>query len=522
VYNLLSSTQDASMSAAAAAPPSASTSSSSLPACPRWLLDAPAHRDGPLIDAHVHLADSTAFLAADMPALLQQAAAHGVGRIVAVPEDTEQAARCLELSRTFPSTVAAGAGVHPVRWSLLAGGAVARAAELTALTAFIEQHHASLVCVGECGLDFSPWILQQAAAITSATSNQAASANSSDNAASDDAAPGAASAGPASWKQAKESPADAAERAAQVDLFRAQVRLAVRFGLPLNVHSRNASKHAVALLREEGIGIGGGGGSDAPAGRTAATAVTVLLHAFDGSLSTVREALKLRGVYFSATTSLCRDAHAQSLFVQLLTESPLVQAPPSLPLQDESQLPENAAASAAQNSPSPSASSSNCCWIPSVLLRMVLESDSPALHPIKQPPPSASAVSVSASAASVAASAASSSASTPCCVAENNTPSNLFVALMTLHDLYGRARTTRLAAEQAAAERKRAATNRPARKGGAAGSKQAREVAVAPVASSAAAVAAPVSVCADMSMEQLAVILRLNTLTLFPRLARME
>jgi TatD DNase family protein len=498
------------MSAAAAAPPSASTSSSSLPACPRWLLDAPAGDVGPLIDAHVHLADSAAFPAADVPALLQQAAAHGVGRIVAVPEDTEQAARCLELSRAFPSAVFAGAGVHPVRWSLLAGGSAARAAELTALTAFIEQHHASLVCVGECGLDFSPWILQQAAAITSATKDEAASVNSSGDAASDaDAAPAAAA--PPSWKQAKDSPADAAERAAQIELFRAQVRLAMRFGLPLNVHSRNASKHTVALLREEGIGSG-----DAQAARTAAT--TVLLHAFDGSLSTMREALKLRGVYFSATTSLCRDPHAQSLFVQLLTESPLVQAPPSLPLQLEPQHCENAAAPTVQTSPAPSASYSSDCWIPSMLLRMVLESDSPALHPIKQPPPSASAASASASDASAAASSASQS----CCVAENNTPANLFVALMTLHDLYGRARTARLAAEHAASERKLAAASRPARKGGVAGSKQALEVVAAPVASSPAAVAAPVPVCADLSMAQLAALLRLNTLALFPRLARME
>jgi TatD DNase family protein len=508
------------MSAAAAATPSSSSSasSSSLPACPRWLLDAPAGHPGPLIDAHVHLADLAAFPAADVPALLQQAAAHGVGCIVAVPEDTVQAARCLELSRAFPSAVAAGAGVHPVRWSLLAGGSAARTAELTALTAFIEQHHASLVCVGECGLDFSPWILQQAAAITSATNAEATSLNSSGDAASIAGAAPTAAASP-SWKQAKDSPADAAERAAQMELFRAQVRLAVRFGLPLNVHSRNASKHAVALLREEGIGIGGnggGGGSDAPAGRTAAT--TVLLHAFDGSLSTMREALKLRGVYFSATTSLCRDPHAQSLFVQLLTESLLVQAPPSLPLQPEPQHSENAAASTAQSSPDSSASSSSSSsssWIPSVLLRMVLESDSPALHPIKQPPPSAGAAPASSSAA--VDSTTASSASTSCCVAENNTPSNLFVALMTLHDLYGRARNARLAAEQAAAERKRAAANRSLRKGEAAGSKQAPEMADAPVVSSAAAV-----VCADLSMVQLAAILRLNTLVLFPRLARME
>jgi len=442
---------------------SSSASSASLPACPAWLTAAGGSRS--LIDTHVHLADTGAFPAAGMAVLLGSAAAHGVHRIVAVAEDAAEAARCVELSRQF-QVVSAGAGVHPVRWSLLPGGPTARAAELAAITSFVEQHHASLVCVGEIGLDYSPWILQQAAAITQQFSSNAASATSSP-------APADAAVA-ASWKSAKDSPADATERAAQLDLFHAQVRLAIRFGLPLNVHSRNASKHAVALLREEGICIG----SSRP---------PVLLHAFDGSLSTMREALRL-GYFFSATTSLCRDPHTQQLILQVLTESPLA----SVDIQSDA-----------------SDSSATTVWVPSALLHAVLESDSPALHPVKQPPPSA-------------ATAADPNGSASCCAAENNTPANLYLALMELHRLYAQAREARMTAERAAAERKQAAANRPRKHpttaATAAASVPAASSAVASVATKSNAPAAASPACADLSLQQLAALLRRNTHALFPRL----
>jgi hypothetical protein len=138
---------------------------------------------------------------------------------------------------------------------------------------------------------------------------------------------------------------------------------------------------------------------------------------------------------------------------------------------------------------------------------MVLETDSPALHPIKQPPPSAAATAVIA----VASSAAPSS-SPACCTPELNSPSNLYVALLTLHELYLQASRIRQESEQAAAVKKLAAAQR------AGGRAQAKPVAGKIEAVSIDAAASPASaVPAQLSLVDLARLLLRNSSLLFAR-----
>ncbi len=62
-----------------------------------------------LVDSHCHLDQFD-----DVAAVLQEAAACGVERVVAVSEAPESMRAVLELKRRFPRQILAGLGLHPV------------------------------------------------------------------------------------------------------------------------------------------------------------------------------------------------------------------------------------------------------------------------------------------------------------------------------------------------------------------------------------------------------------------------
>lgn len=145
----------------------------------------------PLIDAHAHLCDPA--FDADLASVLERAAEAGVAKVVAVSETLDDAKKNLALAAAHPGILPA-AGLYP---TFLDPDAA------SAMEAFIRGHRASLVSVGEVGLDF--WKVQ-----------------------------------------------DDAGREIQKAIFRRFVRLAIELDLPLNVHSRSAGREAVNLLLEEG------------------------------------------------------------------------------------------------------------------------------------------------------------------------------------------------------------------------------------------------------------------------------
>ena len=189
-----------------------------------------------IVDAHAHICDPA--FDADRDDVLARARAAGVAAIVAVGEDLADARRNLELARVH-SMIKPAAGLYPSHLS------TAQAAEMAD---FIRFNRAHLAAIGEVGLDF--WIVKEES-----------------------------------------------QKALQREIFKLFIRLAVELDLPLNIHSRSAGRHAVAMLLEN-------------------NAVKVQLHAFDGKAGAALPAVEA-GYFFSIPPSVVRSRQKQKLVKQL-------------------------------------------------------------------------------------------------------------------------------------------------------------------------------------------------------------
>ena len=197
-----------------------------------------------IVDTHAHLCDSV--FDSDLKDVLERAKAAGVSAIISVSETRSDVLRNLELSAYYPELHPA-AGLYPAHLDL------SQAEEILVL---IRKEHRKLWAIGEVGLDF--WI-------------------------------------------AKED----AERELQREIFSRFIDVAIEFDLPLNVHSRSAGRHAIALLLERG-------------------ARQVQLHAFDGKSSTALPAVEA-GYFFSVPPSIIRSRQKQKLVTQLPLSSLLLE-----------------------------------------------------------------------------------------------------------------------------------------------------------------------------------------------------
>jgi len=208
----------------------------------------------PLVDTHAHLCSPE--FAHDLGEVLARARAAGVGAVIAVGETLADAERNLDLARKFP-TVKPAAGLYPT---------VLDCDQAEKMHTFIHSHRAELAAIGEVGLDH--WVV----------------------------------------KEEK-------DRDVQREIFKGFIRQAKDLDLPLNVHSRSAGRHAVALLLEAG-------------------AARVQLHAFDGKASAALPAVEA-GYFFSIPPSVVRSRQKQKLVKQLPlscllveTDSPVLGADP--------------------------------------------------------------------------------------------------------------------------------------------------------------------------------------------------
>jgi TatD DNase family protein len=190
----------------------------------------------PLVDCHAHLGDPV--FDTDRDAVLERARAAGVAAVVVVGETLEDARRNLELAGRHPM-LRPCAGLYPTTLDREQAAAIA---------ALIRAERARLVAIGEVGLD--------------------------------------------RWKVQDPSDLDV-----QRDIFAGFVELSKELDLPLNVHSRSAGHHAIALLLERG-------------------ARRVLLHAFDGKASKALPAVEA-GYFFSVPPSVVRSPQKQKLVRQL-------------------------------------------------------------------------------------------------------------------------------------------------------------------------------------------------------------
>jgi len=198
-----------------------------------------------IVDTHAHICDPV--FDEDRGEVLQRAGDAGITAVIAVGEDLSDARKNIELAANHP-VLRPAAGLYPTILDR------ARAEEMHG---FIRKKRARLVAVGEVGLDF--WIVKEAS-----------------------------------------------EKELQKEIFKSFISLAKELDLPLNVHSRSAGRHAVALLLE-------------------CNAAKVQMHAFDGKASAALPALEA-GYFFSIPPSVVRSRQKQKLVKKLPLSQMLVES----------------------------------------------------------------------------------------------------------------------------------------------------------------------------------------------------
>jgi TatD DNase family protein len=185
---------------------------------------------------HAHICDPA--FDKDRTELLERARKAGVVAIIAVGENLSDARKNLKLAKKYPMLKPA-AGLYPTVLDLNQAGEMAD---------FIQQNHSSLVAIGEVGLDY--WAV-------------------------------------------KEEP----EKALQREILIRFIEIAKELDLPLNIHSRSAGRHAIALLLEN-------------------NATRVQMHAFDGKAAAALPAVET-GYFFSIPPSVTRSRQKQKLVKRL-------------------------------------------------------------------------------------------------------------------------------------------------------------------------------------------------------------
>jgi len=189
-----------------------------------------------LIDTHTHLCDPV--FDPDRAEVLKRAVEAGVGAVILVGENLADARRNIKLA-AGNAMLKPAAGLYP---------AILDQAQAEDLRVFIRKECERLVAIGEVGLDY--WVVKEET-----------------------------------------------DKEIQREIFKSFIDLSLELNLPLNVHSRSAGRHAVALLLDCG-------------------AARVQMHAFDGKASAALPAVEA-GFYFSITPSVVRSRQKQKLVKNL-------------------------------------------------------------------------------------------------------------------------------------------------------------------------------------------------------------
>jgi TatD DNase family protein len=189
-----------------------------------------------LIDTHAHLCDP--IFDPDRDDVIARAKAVGVAKIISVSENMADTKRNIELAGIYPEVLPA-AGLYPTYLEL---------DQAIEMYEFIRANRNRLVAIGEVGLDF--WLVKE---------NK--------------------------------------DKEIQKRMFSGFIDLSLELGLPLNVHSRSAGRHAVTMLLDR-------------------NAQKVQLHAFDGKAGAAMPGVEA-GYYFSIPPSVVRSPQKQKLVKHL-------------------------------------------------------------------------------------------------------------------------------------------------------------------------------------------------------------
>ena len=200
--------------------------------------------DTQLVDVHAHICDPA--FDPDRAEVLTRAQWAGVAAIVAVGENLGDARKNVALARTYPM-IKAAAGLYPTILDL---------DQADEMVAFIRLNCSHLVAIGEVGLDY--WVVKEDS-----------------------------------------------QKEVQREILKRFVELSKVLELPLNIHSRSAGRHAIALLLEN-------------------SATRVQMHAFDGKAGAALPAVEA-GYFFSIPPSVIRSRQKQKLVKRLPLASLLVE-----------------------------------------------------------------------------------------------------------------------------------------------------------------------------------------------------
>ncbi|MGD8944880.1 MAG: TatD family hydrolase [Desulfobacterales bacterium] len=207
-----------------------------------------------LVDTHAHMCDPS--YDEDRDAVLDRARNAGVKAIIAVGEDLTDARKNVALSQQYPILKPA-AGLYPTYLDLK---------QARQMADFLRGNKSRIVAIGEVGLDY--WVVKEDS-----------------------------------------------DKALQREILKMFIDLSKELNLPLNIHSRSAGRHAIALLLEN-------------------NAARVQMHAFDGKAGAALPAVEA-GYFFSIPPSVVRSRQKQKLVKRLPlscllieTDSPVLGAAP--------------------------------------------------------------------------------------------------------------------------------------------------------------------------------------------------
>ena len=189
-----------------------------------------------LVDTHAHMCDPS--YDEDRNAVLDRARKAGVKAIIAVGEDLADARKNVALSQQYPILKPA-AGLYPTHLDL---------EQARQMADFLRHNKSHIVAIGEVGLDY--WIVKEAS-----------------------------------------------DKALQPEILKMFIDLSKELKLPLNIHSRSAGRHAIALLLDN-------------------DAARVQMHAFDGKAGAALPAVEA-GYFFSIPPSVVRSRQKQKLVKRL-------------------------------------------------------------------------------------------------------------------------------------------------------------------------------------------------------------
>lgn len=144
-----------------------------------------------LVDVHAHLCDAS--FDHDLETVLSRARAAGVGSVIAVGEDLDDARKNIALAAAYPM-IHPAAGLYPTHLDL---------DQTRQMVEFIREHRHDLSAIGEVGLDY--WAVK-----------------------------------------------DPEDKAIQQEIFGQFIALSKDLSLPLNIHSRSAGRHVVKMLLDHG------------------------------------------------------------------------------------------------------------------------------------------------------------------------------------------------------------------------------------------------------------------------------